>query len=169
MAISQDEPGLLWLALDISAVVLDVSMARSAFVQLKAALAARKASKGGKALLDGILESVPGPGSAHLPVPEVAPFGQDTLEEFRRIARKTLPEDAAEQVIASAEREVAGGSRSLRSCPLVGPALSEPNRAKIGLTLARYAEEAYTKAFLELSHLGRVATAHEEGTDRAVR
>jgi hypothetical protein len=162
MAISQDEPGLLWLALDIAAVLLDVSMARSAFVQLKSALSAQKASKAAKALLKGPLQSALGPGSPPLPVPDVASFSEDTLKEFKRIARKTLPEEAADQVIASAEREVAGGLKVTAELPLFGSVLAESPRAQIGLTLARYAEEAYTKAFLELTHLGRVRPLTKE-------
>lgn len=125
MAISQDEPSLFWLAFEIAGVILSGTVARSAFLRLRAALAARR-------------------------------IGKEALEEFARIAREVLPEESARRVIATAEKEVAAGLTITGKLPLAGAVLSEVERARIGLALAKYAEEAYTRAFLELSELGRV-------------
>ncbi len=110
--ISQDEPSLLFLAIDIAGAIADVAGARVAFVALKEAIAVAKAAKSLEAL-PGVMRSMR---SAHISganqgkvIAEVLPSGGDigkALHDIRQVFIKTA-EGAADQETAILMKQVA--------------------------------------------------------------
>jgi len=84
------------------------------------------------------------------------------FDTFAAVANRSLPPDAARRIIQAARQFRFTGVNLASQIRGIGAAFAEVDRAKIGLALARYAKDAFTSAFLDLSNANRILPMTEE-------
>ncbi|BAY06917.1 hypothetical protein NIES2098_00270 [Calothrix sp. NIES-2098] len=92
-----------------------------------------------------------------------------TLEAFSKAATKVLPQEQAQKLIDIAKRNLKQGLNIAEQIEAVGAAFRDVDRAKVGLVLARYTNEAYTATFLELTQQGKILPMTEEAIRQAIK
>ncbi len=92
-----------------------------------------------------------------------------TLEAFTKAAYRALPEAKARQLVEIAKTQIKPFMNIAGELEAIGAAFSNVDRVKVGALIARYADEAYASAFLQLTEEGKLLPMTEEAIRQAVK
>lgn len=93
----------------------------------------------------------------------------NTLEAFTKAAYRALPEAKAKELVDIAKTQIKPFMNIAGQLESIGASFSKTDRVKVGALLARYTEEGYAAAFLQLSEESKILPMTEEAIRQAVK
>ncbi len=93
----------------------------------------------------------------------------NTLEAFTKAAYRALPEAKAKELVDIAKTQIKPFMNIAGELEAIGASFSQVDRVKVGALLARYTEEGYAAAFLQLSEESKIVPMTEEAIRQAVK
>jgi hypothetical protein len=92
-----------------------------------------------------------------------------TLEAFTKAAYRALPEAQAKELVDIARTQIRPFMNIAGQLESIGAGFSKLDRVKVGALLARYSEDAYTAAFLQLSAEQKIMPMTEDAIRQVIK